>query len=135
MGQEASCLPRQHRRKGVRRMNNLKRIVFLSVAALTLAACAALADNVLLPKGTAIPVTLLTAVSSRLSQVGDTVRAKYAGDADGGFPVGTTFVGKITQVSAKTSRAPGQVTIKFTQAMLPNNRKIAIQGTPQVDNN
>jgi hypothetical protein len=123
----------QQKRSG--RMKNLKRIVFLSAAAMTLAACAALANNVLLPKGTPIPVTLLTAVSSRLSKVGDMVRAKYDGDPSGGFPVGTTFVGKITQVSPKSSRASGTVTVVFTQAVLPNNKKIAIVGTPQANKN
>jgi hypothetical protein len=116
-------------------MKTLKRIVFLSAAAMTLAACAALADNVLLPKGTAIPVTLQTALSSKLSQVGDTVKAKYAGDADSGFPVGTMFVGHITQASAKSSKEPGKITVHFTQAVLPNNKKIAIDGMPQVDKN
>jgi hypothetical protein len=104
--------------------------MFRAALAATLVAGAAWADDLLIPKGTVVPVALIQGISSATAKVGTTIKAVYTGDEEGGFPTGTVFVGTITEVSPKTDQASGKVKIAFKEAVLPDKKTIPIEGIP-----
>jgi hypothetical protein len=103
---------------------------WLAALTATLVAGAAVADNLLIPKGTVVPVALIQDVSSASAKVGTVVKAVYTGDDEGGFPTGTVFVGTITEVTPKTAQASGKVKLAFKEAILPDKRTVVIDGIP-----
>jgi hypothetical protein len=117
----------------MKRVTTMKRsAVWLWLAALA-AACfggVARADDLLIPKGTVIPVALIQDVSSASAKVGDKVKAVYTGDEEGGFPTGTVFVGTVTEASPKTDKASGTIKLSFKEAVLPDKKTLALDGIP-----
>lgn len=89
---------------------------------------AAHADDLLLPKGTVVPVALIQDVSTATVKVGDKIKAVYTGGDDDGFPTGTVFVATVTDASPKTGKSNGKIKAAFSQAILPNKKTISIQG-------
>ena len=77
---------------------------FVTALAATLFGGAAWADNLLIPKGTVLPVALIQDISTATVKVGDKIKAVYTGDDEGGFPTGTVFVGTVTEASARQKR-------------------------------
>jgi hypothetical protein len=106
------------------------RFFVAALATSMLGGSAARADNLLIPKGTVVPVALIQDVSTATVKVGDKIKAVYTGDDEGGFPTGTVFVGTVTEASAKTSKANGMMKVAFNQAVLPDKKTISIDGSP-----
>lgn len=106
------------------------RILTLSIvlAALILATTAAVGQTMVITKYTVIPVILQTPLSSATSKVGDTLTATCMGTNCGGFPLGTTFLGRVTDVTRAGKGTPGQIGVNFYQAILPDKMAISIVG-------
>ncbi len=91
-----------------------------------------------LQKGTVIPVTLQTRVSSKESRVGDLVRGTIdnfnlgsvsyeQGDFD--FPDGTTIEGRVSTAVPKSGNNPGMVEMDFGRIVMPDGRTMNIDGS------
>jgi hypothetical protein len=84
-----------------------------------------------IPLGTVVPVSLDKALSSATNHVGDgftvTVQSNLNGDAE--FPTGTKFTSSIIGVQKATASQPGTLDLSFTQARLPDGRKVRIAGS------
>jgi hypothetical protein len=90
------------------------------------------ADNVVVAEGAAARLSLQTQLSSKLSEVGDTVTAvlyEAVRGEDGrvAIPRGTEFIGRVTQVkAAKRPQKEASMTIVFDTMRLPyGTEKIA----------
>jgi hypothetical protein len=105
----------------------LQRLLYMALTALAITGLA-WADDLLLPKGTVVPVALIQDVSTAIAKVGDKIKAVYTGDDEGGFPTGTVFVATVSEASPKTSKSNGMIKAAFNQAILPNKKTVAIQG-------
>ncbi|MHB8997109.1 MAG: copper amine oxidase N-terminal domain-containing protein [Armatimonadota bacterium] len=84
-----------------------------------------------IPLGTVIPVSLDKSLSSATNHVGDgftvTVQSNLNGDAE--FPTGTKFTSSIIGVQKATASQPGTLDLSFTQALLPDGRRVRITGS------
>jgi hypothetical protein len=105
-------------------------IVMAALTAIAGGGLSARADNLLIPKGTVVPVALIQDISTATAKMGDKIKAVYTGDDEGGFPTGTVFVGTITEASAKSGKTSGTIKVAFNQAVLPNKKTITIDGSP-----
>lgn len=82
-------------------------------------------DNATLAEGTTAKLALQNSLSSKLSEVGDEVRAtlhEAVRSADGRvvIPRGTEFIGRVTHVqSAKRPQKAATLTVVFDQARMP----------------
>lgn len=82
-------------------------------------------DNATLAEGTTAKLALQNSLSSKLSEVGDEVRAtlhEAVRSADGRvvIPRGTEFIGRVTQVqAAKRPQKAATLTVVFDQARMP----------------
>jgi hypothetical protein len=85
--------------------------------------------SVTIPKYTVVPVTLDDTISTKKNKTGDTFQVHCMGPDCGGFPSGTTFVGVLTITPAQ-KHEPATGSAKFTQAILPDQRKIWIDAAP-----
>jgi hypothetical protein len=90
------------------------------------------ADDLVLPEGTPAKLSLQTALSSKLSEVGDQVIAvlyEPVRDKDGRTAIarGTEFIGRVTQVqAAKRPQKQATLTISFDRMRMPyGEEKIA----------
>ena len=99
----------------------LSLLLSLSIVAL---AQAQTNDNAVLTEGTTAKLSLQTQLSSKLSEVGDEVRAtlhEAVRSADGRvvIPRGTEFIGRVTQVqAAKRPQKGASITIVFDKAQM-----------------
>ena len=84
-----------------------------------------------IPLGTVVPVSLDKALSSATNHVGDgftvTVQSNVSGDAE--FPTGTKFTSSIIGLQKATASQPGMLDLSFTQALLPDGRRVRITGS------
>lgn len=85
-------------------------------------------QTTVVPKNTVVPVVLDTNLNSATAQVGDTFYTHCSQANCGGFPSGTTFVGRVAQVVRASGSSPGQIEVNFVQANLPDGRSVAISG-------
>ncbi|MGH9604861.1 MAG: hypothetical protein ACRD3N_04090 [Terracidiphilus sp.] len=100
-------------------------IAAAQTAADAAAAPAAAAQLIVLPAGTAIPLTLVTPIKSKSTKPGDAVRAEVAFPVTSGtqlaIPAGAYVEGTIIQVTARPSRnGQPEVRIHFTLLLFPN---------------
>ncbi len=63
--------------------------------------------------GTQVKLMLQQSVNSGTAHIGDTVRAATAADDRSGLPVGTAFVGRVTEVKPATAKYAGALTVSF----------------------
>jgi hypothetical protein len=89
--------------------------------------------TVTVPRYTVIPVVLDNTVSSATSKVGDVIQGHCYGAHCGGFPVNTTFVGKLTAVQPKQAKAPGKLRAEITSAILPDGTHVAVSAVPSTE--
>lgn len=86
--------------------------------------------SITVPANAVVPVTLDQTLSSATARVGDTftatVKSEQEGDSE--FPVGTQLRGRVTEVRVKTDGSPGILGLEFYEAILPNNRNVALRG-------
>lgn len=115
-------------------MNMLTRKSFLvaTVAAVGLLCGGVVwADDVLIPKGTVITVSLVQDVSTATIKTGDKIKAVYVGDEEGGFPTGTVFVTTVEEATAKSGNSSGHIKVSNTvQVVLPSKKTVEIQAKP-----
>lgn len=99
------------------RPSRLPRTLAAALAALLLAACS---DAVTLPQGTRLVASLDGAVHPDSVSVGDTVRARLAGNLEGGEGVlmveGTPLVGTVTAVQRAQGQWPLVLKLDFAAA-------------------
>lgn len=121
----AGVRPGGDREKRKMRAKTLHLTMLLLMATVT----AAVAQAPDIPRYTVVPVVLEDALSSTASAVGDRFYMHCATDDCGGFPMGTRFVGVVTAVTKKSGNTPGQLEVRFTQAVLPTGQTLSIDGT------
>lgn len=85
-----------------------------------------------LDANTVIPLTLMTALSSKTAQSGDKFTAKL--DTNGaesyvGLPEGTIVEGHVNVVKEKTAEAPGVLGLAFDRVRFPSGQTYAINGS------
>ncbi len=91
------------------------------------------APPITVPAGTAIPLTLMNAVKSKLTKPGDTVRAVVAFPVTVGsrlaIPTGTFVEGTVTQVTARPlkNQVP-TLRVHFTRLLFANGYSVALNG-------
>ncbi|MBS1722916.1 MAG: copper amine oxidase N-terminal domain-containing protein [Armatimonadetes bacterium] len=94
--------------------------------------------DVVLEPGTVIPLILETQLNSKTALKGDRFTARL--DTNGmsdyqGLPVGTTVMGHVTEVKAKTDKDPGVIDLGYDAVVLPDGRRYLIDGsTVSLDN-
>ena len=88
------------------------------------------ARTISIPAESVVPVTLDQEISSENAYVGQnftaTVVSAQAGDSE--FPQGTKIRGKVTQVQRKNGSNPGVLELGFSQAVLPDNSSVNLNG-------
>jgi hypothetical protein len=94
---------------------------------------APVAQVITLPVGTTIALTLMSAVKSKSTKLGDTVRAVVAFPVTVGtqlaIPAGTYAEGVVTQVTAKPmSNQPPAFRVHFTRLVFSNGYSVALNG-------
>lgn len=104
------------------------RALSIAAALLLLAIVPVTAQVTVIPKCTVIPVYLENGLNSAVSQPGDCFYARCCEGDCGGFPANTRFVGRVTNVTPRTDCVPGQMMVVFTQAILPDNTVVNING-------
>ena len=104
-------------------------IIMLAVAVTLALALPAFAAKVSIQKYSVIPVVMDDGLSSAKSKVGDKFETHCTGANCGGFPMNTTFVGVITQVTPAGSGQPGDIAVEFIEVKLPDNTALPIKGT------
>jgi hypothetical protein len=91
------------------------------------------ASTIVVPAGTAVPLTLMNPVKSKSTKPGDSVRAVVAFPVTVGsrlaIPTGTFVEGTVTQVTAKPfkNQAP-TMRVHFTRLLFPNGYSVALIG-------
>ncbi len=89
------------------------------------------AHSIIVPTGTVVPLTLMSAVKSKSTKPGDTVRAVVAFPVTVGtqlaIPAGTFVEGAVTQVTAKAGKQPS-VRIHFTRLLFSNGYSATLNG-------
>jgi len=105
------------------------RSILLAVGLLLSLASLAVAQTTVIPQYTVVPVVLDMGLSSSNAMVGQTFTSHCASANCGGFPAGTTFVGQVTSVTRAFRDIPGQISVRFTQAILPDGTPLSIDGT------
>lgn len=105
------------------RPSPLPRALAAALAALALAACS---DAVTLPRGTRLVASLDGAVRPDSVSVGDTVRARLAGDLEGAEGVlvteGTLLLATVTAVQQPRGQWPSVIRLDFGQAEIGGTR-------------
>lgn len=86
--------------------------------------------SMVLQKNRVIPVVLDNRLSSRSNRAGDRFEAHAVGNSRTGFPRNTTFVGVVREAIAKSGNQPGRLKLRFTEAILPDGRRVAIDAVP-----
>jgi len=81
------------------------------------------------PAWTVAPVATVNGLNSGVNQCGDRFQAITCGPG-ACFPENTIFVGEVTFISRKHYRTPGQMGVRFIQAILPDCSTVAICATP-----
>ena len=102
--------------------------ISLIVVLLITLAISVSAAQTFIPKGTVIPVTLDTPLSSATSNVGDTFFAYHEGINGAGFPEYSNFEGKVESVTKATGSNAGQIGVSFISVHLPNGKSLPING-------
>lgn len=118
----------------MRTRKKMKALVILVMCAVLLAGVASAFANThtastTIPKNTVVSVVLDKTVSSKTNKTGDRIHIHCVGPNCGGFPSGTSFVG-ILNVTAAKEHHPGTLSAKFTEAILPDGRKIQVDAEP-----
>lgn len=85
-------------------------------------------QSVTIPADTVVQVRLNDRLSSRNAQVGDRFTAVVDDDDWSGFPEGTRFAGVVSEVQKSSDSRPGILDMQFRQALLPDGRKVPING-------
>lgn len=98
------------------------------VSLLALLAAPIFAQETVIPQYTVIPVVLDNGLNSAVNKVGDKFYSHCTGPNCSGFPAGTKFLGRVTSVVRASGKTPGQIDVRFVQAILPDDRTIAING-------
>jgi hypothetical protein len=107
-----------------------KLLIPAALAAFGLAGTAqAQRDMRTIPANTVIRAELEKGLSSRSARVGDQVVARLDEEDRSGFPEGTRFEGKVTDVRRASRKEPGMIGARFTRALLPGGQAMAVQGT------
>jgi type IV secretory pathway VirB10-like protein len=91
------------------------------------------AQPIIVPAGTAIQLALMTAVKTRSTKVGDTVRAVVAFPVTIGtqlaIPAGTFVEGKVSQVKARPKGGQSPLfRVHFTRLVYSNGYSVALSG-------
>lgn len=94
---------------------------------------ASAAQAIIVPAGTAIQLALMTAVKTRSTKVGDTVRAVVAFPVTIGtqlaIPAGTFVEGKVSQVKARPKGGQSPLfRVHFTRLVYSNGYSVALSG-------
>lgn len=85
-------------------------------------------DSVTIPAETVIKVRLNDRLNSRNAQVGDRFTAVVDDGDRSGFPDGTRFEGVVSEAQRSNDNRPGVIDMDFRQAVLPDGRKVPING-------
>ncbi|MHB1462834.1 MAG: stalk domain-containing protein [Armatimonadota bacterium] len=101
---------------------------YLQIAALMTLTAGIYASPIVVPKGTVIPVTLDTQLSSATNKQGDIFYAYHEGINGAGFPEYSNFTGKIKTVTKASGSKAGQIDARFTLVHLPDGSSIPIRG-------
>lgn len=105
--------------------------LLLGIVTLLVAAPAAQAQLVLVPKGSKISVVLLTSLKSNGSRVGDRVKATTLEESNDILPEGTMITGTVTEVQPREKNQSGMVKVVFTRATLSNGRNLWMEAEPE----
>jgi hypothetical protein len=81
-----------------------------------------------IPADTVVRVKLDDRVNSKDARVGDRVMASISPDDRSGFPLDTRFEGTVTEVDRYDKDKPGMVNMEFRNALLPDGRRVAVEG-------
>jgi hypothetical protein len=84
--------------------------------------------STVIPAYTVIPVTLDTRLDSGRNNIGDQFTSRCNFTNCSGFPNGTVFAGRVTNVVRASRNVPGQIDVQFVQAILPNGTRVNISG-------
>ena len=87
-------------------------------------------SDVMIDKGTVIPVRLDQELSSNLSHAGDqfTATVRPNGTDYAGLPEGTKVEGRVVTAKPREGSQPGLLELRFTRVILPDGRRSAIDG-------
>ena len=85
-------------------------------------------ESVVIPADTVIKVRLNERLTSRNAQVGDRFTAVVDDGDRSGFPDGTRFEGVVSEAQKSSDNRPGVLDMDFRQAILPDGRKVSING-------
>jgi len=82
------------------------------------------------PQGAVVPVRLDRALSSATARVGDTFTATVVSQrmGDSEFPAGSKIEGTIIEARPRANDNPGVLDLDFRTVILPNGRRVPIQG-------
>ncbi|MFN3652035.1 MAG: stalk domain-containing protein [Armatimonadota bacterium] len=85
-------------------------------------------DRMVIPANTIVRATLQNQLDSRNAREGDRVTAELAAEDRSGFPLGTRFQGRVTEVERSSRDRPGVIDMTFDRALLPGGESVAING-------
>jgi hypothetical protein len=85
-------------------------------------------ESVVIPADTVIKVRLNDRLNSRDARVGDRFTAVVDDGDRSGFPDGTRFEGVVSEAQKSGDNRPGVIDMDFRQAILPDGRKLPING-------
>jgi len=85
-------------------------------------------ESVVIPADTVIKVKLNDRLTSRNARVGDRFTAVVDDGDRSGFPDGTRFEGVVSEAQKSGDNRPGVIDMDFRQAVLPDGRKLPING-------
>lgn len=87
-------------------------------------------QQISIPGGAVVPVTLNERLSSATARVGQTFTASVISQrlGDSEFPAGTTLTGRVIEAQPKQGSDPGVLDLEFRDAVLPDGTRIPLRG-------
>ncbi|PQV64157.1 Copper amine oxidase N-terminal domain-containing protein [Abditibacterium utsteinense] len=87
-------------------------------------------QQISIPSGAVVPVTIDQEISSATARVGQTFTATVVSQrlGDSEFPAGTKVSGRVIEARAQQGTDPGVLDLEFRDAVLPNGTRVALRG-------
>lgn len=87
-------------------------------------------QQISIPSGAVVPVTVNEGLSSATARVGQaftaSVLSQQMGDSE--FPAGTTLTGRVIEAQPQQGNEPGTLDLEFRQAVLPDGTRVPLRG-------
>jgi len=87
-------------------------------------------QQISIPGGSVVPVTINERLTSATARVGQTftasVLSQQMGDSE--FPAGTTLTGRVIEAMPQRGNEPGTLDLEFRQAVLPDGTRVPLRG-------